>query len=262
MQEAAARSTPAACTGFRDEVRCDDVGAAASLLRQASHAPQAIARRRGALPARLSGNRSQSCLALSYPVTESRSSGGLQDRPRAPESIAPCWAACTVVRDDEGHLLAELLVATIITVAAPNAKALRVRSPEDLPLNASTFLWRVEYVLTVFASDGWPVLVLRAWGCSVFGNDPALVARAFATHLGRGFWTRLRRKARSGHSSARLVSTPLDSGDLETGCQTREDSREVVEQAVDVIVNSTSVVRAARFHRELPTRRRPAESPV
>jgi uncharacterized protein (TIGR02452 family) len=30
--------------------------------------------------------------------------------------------------------------------------------------------------------------VLGAWGCGVFRNDPAVVAKAFASHLRHGAW--------------------------------------------------------------------------
>jgi uncharacterized protein (TIGR02452 family) len=38
----------------------------------------------------------------------------------------------------------------------------------------------------VAAAEGYRRLVLGAWGCGVFRNDPAEVARAFRTHLTDG----------------------------------------------------------------------------
>ncbi len=42
---------------------------------------------------------------------------------------------------------------------------------------------RIEKVLALAVVNGHDVLVLGAWGCGVFGNDPAQVARGFARHL-------------------------------------------------------------------------------
>jgi uncharacterized protein (TIGR02452 family) len=47
---------------------------------------------------------------------------------------------------------------------------------------------RAELVLALAASQGCRRLVLGAWGCGVFRNDPAVVAEAFASHLCRGAW--------------------------------------------------------------------------
>ena len=44
---------------------------------------------------------------------------------------------------------------------------------------------RAERVLAVASAHGHRKLVLGAWGCGVFGNDPAVVAAVFAAALGR-----------------------------------------------------------------------------
>merc|ERR1712048_369839 len=43
---------------------------------------------------------------------------------------------------------------------------------------------RIRRVLHTFASNGCVDLVLGAWGCGVFGNDPATVAQLFNQALG------------------------------------------------------------------------------
>jgi uncharacterized protein (TIGR02452 family) len=43
-------------------------------------------------------------------------------------------------------------------------------------------------VLALAASQGCKHLVLGAWGCGVFRNDPALVATTVADHLRHGAW--------------------------------------------------------------------------
>lgn len=95
---------------------------------------------------------------------------------------------CPVFRDDEGRLLDEPRLVTFITSAAPNAGAAASNRPQEVPLIAEVFRRRSEYVLTLAASQGHKHLVLGAWGCGVFRNDPAVVAASFLGHLGQGAW--------------------------------------------------------------------------
>jgi uncharacterized protein (TIGR02452 family) len=94
---------------------------------------------------------------------------------------------CPVFRNDSGALLAEPYTATFITSPAPNAGAAAANRPEQVPEIPAVFLRRSEYVLALAAAHGYRNLLLGAWGCGVFRNDPAVVAGAFARHL-RGKW--------------------------------------------------------------------------
>jgi uncharacterized protein (TIGR02452 family) len=96
---------------------------------------------------------------------------------------------CPVFRDDDGRLLDEPRLVTFITSPAPNAGAAANNRPEELPLIAEVLRRRSEYVLTLAASQGYRRLVLGAWGCGVFRNDPAVVAAAFVGHLRQGAWS-------------------------------------------------------------------------
>lgn len=84
-----------------------------------------------------------------------------------------------VFRDDRGRLLEAPYEAGFLTAAAPNAGVALRRAPEragDLPRALAT---RAERVLETAAACGYRRLVLGAWGCGVFRNDPAQVAGAF-----------------------------------------------------------------------------------
>ena len=95
---------------------------------------------------------------------------------------------CPVFRDDDGNLLEAPQRVTFITSPAPNAGATAGRRPEELPLIPEVFRRRSEYVLALAVSQGYKHLVLGAWGCGVFRNDPAVVAAAFQGHLRQGAW--------------------------------------------------------------------------
>jgi uncharacterized protein (TIGR02452 family) len=96
---------------------------------------------------------------------------------------------CPIIRDDDGTLLDEPQMAAFITSAAPNARAAADNRPTDLPSIPGVFRRRSEFVLALAASQGYRQLVLGAWGCGVFRNDPGVVAEAFAAHLRHGNWS-------------------------------------------------------------------------
>ncbi len=96
---------------------------------------------------------------------------------------------CPIFRDDDGTLLDEPQTATFITSAAPNAGAAANNRPAELPSIPGVFQRRSEYVLALAASQGYKQLVLGAWGCGVFRNDPTVVAKSFAAHLKHGRWS-------------------------------------------------------------------------
>lgn len=94
---------------------------------------------------------------------------------------------CVVFRDDSGELLAQPPSVVMITCAAPNAGALAKESPYELAQVPEVLRQRAAGVFAAALSAGCRDLVLGAWGCGVFRNDPALVAGVFAEHLA-GQW--------------------------------------------------------------------------
>jgi uncharacterized protein (TIGR02452 family) len=90
-----------------------------------------------------------------------------------------------VFRADDGALLDEAYQVAFLTAAAPNAREIARNQPEHLASLPATLRARALRVLRVAAAHGERRLVLGAWGCGVFGNDPAVVAEAFADALRR-----------------------------------------------------------------------------
>jgi uncharacterized protein (TIGR02452 family) len=83
-------------------------------------------------------------------------------------------------REDAGGLLEAPFFVSILTAPAVNAGALR---DAERPLLEPTMLHRAERVLEVASRRGYSTVVLGAWGCGVFRNDPQRVAGWFASHL-------------------------------------------------------------------------------
>lgn len=88
-----------------------------------------------------------------------------------------------VFRDDIGQLLADPWQVSFITAAAVNAGAVRRNEPQRAPLIVPTMERRIRMVLGIAALYGCRGLVLGAWGCGVFQNDPPSVAASFARVL-------------------------------------------------------------------------------
>ncbi|WP_031482383.1 TIGR02452 family protein [Streptomyces bicolor] len=94
--------------------------------------------------------------------------------------------AVPVFRDDRGRLLDEPYTAGFLTAAAPNAGVIRRTAPERMAELPDALATRAERVLETAAAHGYRRLVLGAWGCGVFQNDPAQVAGVFRALLGPG----------------------------------------------------------------------------
>ncbi|MGW7041886.1 TIGR02452 family protein [Streptomyces avermitilis] len=94
--------------------------------------------------------------------------------------------AVPVFRDDRGRLLDEPYPAGFLTAAAPNAGVVLRSAPERAPELPRALAVRAERVLETAVTHGYRRLVLGAWGCGVFRNDPAQVAGAFHGLVGPG----------------------------------------------------------------------------
>lgn len=97
--------------------------------------------------------------------------------------------AVPVFRDDDGTLLPQPYPVSFLTAAAPNLGAVIASQPELAGTVPAVLGARAARVLQVAAGHGHRLLVLGAWGCGVFRNDPGLVAGVFADLLARsGGW--------------------------------------------------------------------------
>jgi uncharacterized protein (TIGR02452 family) len=97
------------------------------------------------------------------------------------------WVFC----DDNGMVLEQPYKGAFITTPAVNYNALMTGEPL---LVAATMTRRGRRILEIADYHGTDVLILGAWGCGVFGNDPSFVARMFASHLNgdfRGHFTKV-----------------------------------------------------------------------
>ncbi|MEV0977195.1 TIGR02452 family protein [Streptomyces sp. NPDC049915] len=94
--------------------------------------------------------------------------------------------AVPVFRDDRGRLLDEPYHVGFLTAAAPNAGVVLRSAPRRAAELPAALAIRAERVLETAAAHGYRRLVLGAWGCGVFRNDPAQVAESFRALLAPG----------------------------------------------------------------------------
>ncbi len=88
-----------------------------------------------------------------------------------------------VFRDDEGELLREPYQLHIITSPATNIGAMKTNNPEEIADVEATTLQRMDKMLALFVHYDIRHLLLGAWGCGVFQNNPEDIARWFAYFL-------------------------------------------------------------------------------
>ena len=108
-----------------------------------------------------------------------------------------------VMRNDAGEWLEEPYLVSVVTSPAPNRHAILnvddddryvLVGKEDKPISddeaeavekkiEEVFDGRMRQVLSIMAAQGHRTIILGAWGCGVFGNDPLMVAELFRDNL-------------------------------------------------------------------------------
>jgi uncharacterized protein (TIGR02452 family) len=88
-----------------------------------------------------------------------------------------------VFRDEAGRLLDTPYLVAFITAPAVNAGVVIARDPSRRNAVTAAMRERIARVLAIAALHEHTALVLGAWGCGVFQNDPAEIAGLFAAAL-------------------------------------------------------------------------------
>lgn len=88
-----------------------------------------------------------------------------------------------VFRDDDYGYLDQPFLASFVTAPAVNRGAVARNEPGRLGELEGIMLGRIAKLLSLALHHGHKTLVLGAWGCGVFGNEPATMAAWFARLL-------------------------------------------------------------------------------
>jgi uncharacterized protein (TIGR02452 family) len=88
-----------------------------------------------------------------------------------------------VFRSDDGMLVDQPYVCSFITCPAVNAKVALERNPSRRS-EISIVMWeRILRVLAIAAEKRHEAIILGAWGCGVFGNEPREISELFRKAL-------------------------------------------------------------------------------
>ncbi|MBB4806967.1 uncharacterized protein (TIGR02452 family) [Chryseobacterium defluvii] len=88
-----------------------------------------------------------------------------------------------VFRKDKGELLTKPVFCNFITSAAVNAGVVKQQEPERVKEIFGAMDIRMDKMLALALNQGNETLILGAWGCGVFRNDPKEIAELFRKHL-------------------------------------------------------------------------------
>jgi uncharacterized protein (TIGR02452 family) len=91
------------------------------------------------------------------------------------------------IRDEYGVLLDNPFFVSIITSPAPNAGMMLDKTDQDNKDIADTLRRRMDKILSIASLNNHETIVLGAWGCGVFGNDPEQVSRCFMDNFNYSF---------------------------------------------------------------------------
>lgn len=84
------------------------------------------------------------------------------------------------IRDEHLLLLEQPFLVSVITAPAPNVRALDEVDPKGLK---EILLRRSVKIMRIASAHGHRNIVLGAWGCGAFGNDPDMVSKTFMEAL-------------------------------------------------------------------------------
>ncbi len=88
-----------------------------------------------------------------------------------------------VFRNDDGSFLQKPYLVTFMTSPAVNAGVFKQRESENLDKIEQVNKERARKFLWIANKHGHQTLILGAWGCGVFQNDPSLIAKMFSELL-------------------------------------------------------------------------------
>lgn len=92
-----------------------------------------------------------------------------------------------ILKDETGSLLPQYVKASMLTSAAVNTGVVKRKEPDNIAQILPIMRRRIRKVLAIAAEHQHKALVLGAWGCGVFQNDPAEIAQLFAEELNGDF---------------------------------------------------------------------------
>ena len=94
------------------------------------------------------------------------------------------------IRNGEGLLIPNPVDTLVVTSAAVNVNRVRIAERDKVP---EVMRQRMHKIIQLFIREGCNILILGAFGCGVFSNDPYLIAQIWKDELDKygGYFDRL-----------------------------------------------------------------------
>ncbi|QEC41721.1 TIGR02452 family protein [Pseudobacter ginsenosidimutans] len=114
-----------------------------------------------------------------------------------------------LIKDEEGELLEEIICTSVITSAAVNAGAVADNERSSLNMILPAMETRIDKLLALCVHYEHEVLILGAWGCGVFRNEPEEIARLFEEALAGKYKGQFRRVVFAVKTNKEAVIEPF-----------------------------------------------------
>ncbi len=88
-----------------------------------------------------------------------------------------------ILKDEKGVLLENFSYCSVLTAPAVNSGAVQRNEPQNVHKIEPYMKRRIDRVLAICKYHEYDTLVLGAWGCGVFRNDPNTIAQIFYEYL-------------------------------------------------------------------------------
>lgn len=98
-----------------------------------------------------------------------------------------------ILKDEAGKLLDDYCPVAVITAPAVNTGVVLRNEPANIEKIEPYMSRRIDMVLAICQKHQHETLVLGAWGCGVFRNDPVVIARMFKEKLAGSYRNQFKR---------------------------------------------------------------------
>lgn len=114
-----------------------------------------------------------------------------------------------VIKDEDGNLLDDVVCTSVITSAAVNAGAIATNERSSLGKIIQAMETRIDKLLGLCLRNKHEVLILGAWGCGVFRNEPEDISRLFEEALNGKYKGQFRRVVFAVKTNKEAVIEPF-----------------------------------------------------
>lgn len=115
-----------------------------------------------------------------------------------------------ILKDEDGVLLEEVVQVSIITAPAVNTGVVLRNEPENIEFIEARMSQRIDMVLAICREKEYETLVLGAWGCGVFRNDPIVISQMFYNLLNGKYKNQFKRIVFSVYSKNEKFIKPFE----------------------------------------------------